>query len=88
MPKAKPRVDQSTKLAALVQRRKVAMLEAGVSGLDIATALNVSKQAVSNVIRGRKKTQRIAEAIARACRRPVEELFPDDDDDPARANAA
>lgn len=80
---AAPQSDRSTKVAPLIVARKVAMLRAGVTGLDIAGELGISKQAVSAVINGRKHTPRVKEAIARHCGVPVEELFPDLTEDAA-----
>jgi transcriptional regulator with XRE-family HTH domain len=71
-----PPVNRSTKVAPLITRRKVAMLEAGLTGLEIALDLGITKQAVSAVINGRKSTPRVQQAIADRCGLPLEELFP------------
>ncbi|WP_396215735.1 helix-turn-helix transcriptional regulator [Gemmatimonas sp.] len=52
------------------------MLEAGVTGLEIAERLEITKQAVSQVITGRSTSRRVQEAIAEACGVPLDDLFP------------
>lgn len=71
-------VDRSTKVPGLITRRKVALMEAGVSGLQIAEQLGITKQAVSRVINGHANSERVQRAIAAACGVAVEELFPSD----------
>ncbi len=88
MPDKPEAVDRSTKVAPIITRRKVAMLEAGVTGLGIAKGLGITKQAVSDVIKGRKSTPRVQKAIADACGMDVEELFPAKAAEEPQASAA
>lgn len=90
MPPHKPpaEVDRSTNLSALVKRRKAALVMAGVKSAEIAEQLGISKQAISKVLNGHAPSARVERAIARACRMPVTELFPDHDLSEAEATTA
>ena len=48
----------------------------GVQQKDIAARLHVHRSAVANTIAGRIASQRIRDAVARAIRRSVQELWP------------
>jgi len=49
----------------------------GLTITSIAKGLGVHKQAVANIIERRQKSMRIAQAVAEAIGRPLEEVFPD-----------
>lgn len=58
-----------------IKRRKDALYMAGYTQTMIAERLNVSKNAVSLVIRGGIRSRRIEQAIADACGVPRRRLF-------------
>lgn len=47
------------------KRRKVLMLEAGLSQAEVARSLNVKRSTVCGVVSGKKKSRRIMRYIAR-----------------------
>ena len=58
-----------------VKNIKRAMLEADVRGQQIAARLNVSRQLVSQVVNGRKRSRRVEAAISRAVNIPRSQLW-------------
>lgn len=50
----------------------------GINQRSIADQLGVSESAVSHVISGRKRSDRIRRAVARALGKPVHRVFPDE----------
>lgn len=52
------------------------MMLKNIRPVDIARRLNVTRSAVTNVIKGVKTSQRIREAIAEAIGKDVEALWP------------
>lgn len=50
--------------------------EQGLNPVMVAEALNVTKQAVYQVINDGKGSEKIAKAIAEACNQPLCEVFP------------
>lgn len=62
---------------------KAAMRKNGVKPSDLARHLGVSQMSVSNTLRGRTKSRRIAEAIAKVVGRPVAEIWPAADAGPS-----
>lgn len=71
------RVNKSTQLTPLHLRRKIGLLRSGKTAADIAREVGVSRAAVSAVVTGRMRSQRIEQAIAQALGEPVGSLFPD-----------
>lgn len=57
--------------------RKAALVLAGLDQTDIATRAGVSRQAVSDVVRGFLRSERVEVAIAAATGYPRSQLFPD-----------
>ena len=55
---------------------KAALKKHGKTQADIARAETVSKTLVNYVISGRSLSRRVAEAIAQACGKPVDSLWP------------
>ncbi|MDH4319920.1 MAG: helix-turn-helix domain-containing protein [Desulfobulbaceae bacterium] len=49
---------------------------AGVTQTAIAESIGVKPSSVNDVIAGRRKTKRIREAIAKAIKMPVSEIWP------------
>ena len=56
-------------------RARHLLLDAGISGADIARRLGITRQAVADVISGRRSNPRIRKAIADACGVTVESLW-------------
>jgi len=56
--------------------RKVALIRRGVSMADVAADLDVSRQFVSDVVRGNRRSDRVEEAVAKALGLPRTEVFP------------
>ena len=56
---------------------KVALLRKGVTHSSIARSLDVSLQAVSQVIHRKDRIPRIARAVSEAAGKPMEKVFPD-----------
>jgi len=50
---------------------------AGVKQKDIAAKIGVTPQFVNSVVRGRRNTPKVAQAIAEAIGKSVSELWPD-----------
>jgi len=61
-----------------IRRIKALMALNGITGVDIAKELNVSPNTVYVVLAGYGKSRRIQEAVARALRMTVGELWPED----------
>lgn len=55
---------------------KAAMRKNGIKSSDLARHLGVSQMSVSNTLRGRTKSHRIADAISKIVGRPVDALWP------------
>lgn len=55
---------------------KAAMRKNGVKPADLARHLGVTPMSVSNTLRGRTKSLRIANAVAKIIGRPVSEIWP------------
>jgi transcriptional regulator with XRE-family HTH domain len=55
---------------------KILMIRKDVRAVDIARKINVHRSWITNVIKGRRPTRRIQQAIADALNKPVEKLFP------------
>lgn len=55
---------------------KAAMRKKGVKPADLARHLGVSQMTVSNTLRGRTTSRRIADAVAKVIGRPVSEIWP------------
>jgi len=55
---------------------KKALLDARVKQIDIARNRHVSRQFVSNVIKGLRTSMRVKKAIAKATRKRIEDLWP------------
>lgn len=76
MPKKAPRANKSGKLTPLQLRRKIALLEAGISVADVARAAEVSRQTAWEVLMDKCTSQRVQQHFAQLTGRPVELLFP------------
>lgn len=74
MPASK--TDKSAKLTPLQLRRKIALLEAGVSVADVAREASVSRQTAWLVLMDRCSSRRVRETYARLTGQRVERLFP------------
>jgi predicted transcriptional regulator len=57
-------------------RRKVALLESGVTAAQVAREVGVSRAMVSMVLSGKAKSEKIEIAVARLVGKPRRELFP------------
>lgn len=57
---------------------KIELLKAGVSQSKIASDCGCSRQLVSAVIKHRRTTRRVREAVAKAIDKPLIEVFPDE----------
>ncbi len=55
---------------------KILMIRKDVRAVDIARKEGVHPSLITNIIKGRKKSERIQRAIANAVDKPVEKLFP------------
>lgn len=57
--------------------RKIALMRAGVTAADIASELGVTRQFVSEVVRGTRRSDgdRVEAAIAAAIGKPVADVF-------------
>jgi lambda repressor-like predicted transcriptional regulator len=55
---------------------KAAMRKKGVRSSDLARHLGVSAMAVSDTLRGRTKSRRIADAVSKIVGRPIHEIWP------------
>ena len=55
---------------------KIKLLEAGISGAEIARRANVDRTAIYHVIAGRSRSVRLRRAIAKALGMNVSELWP------------
>lgn len=71
------------KLALSPNDRKAELKRRGITGRQIARQLAVGDDAVSHVLAGRSRSERIETAIAEALGLPVEKVFP-----PRRTDAA
>ena len=58
------------------RQRKAALVLRGVSQAEIARKSGVTATHVSDVLYGRRRSQRVERAIAEALGRTVDELFP------------
>ncbi len=58
---------------------KALMVLKGVTGVDIARKLGISRVTVAVVLNGHGKSRRVQKAIADALERPVSELWPEED---------
>lgn len=70
--------DKSGKLSPLVRRRKIALMDRGVSVASVARSIEppVSRQFAWTVLHGVERSRRVEEAFAAAIGEPVDELFP------------
>jgi transcriptional regulator with XRE-family HTH domain len=57
---------------------RAALILKGITQASIAEELGVSASMISQVIDGKKRSERIQHAIARAIDRPVHQVFPDE----------
>jgi transcriptional regulator with XRE-family HTH domain len=55
--------------------RKTRLMKAGLSGADVARMLGVSRQTVSEVMRGKLRSGRVARALCLFTRTPRERFF-------------
>ena len=58
---------------------KMLMVEANVTGVDIAKATQTTRSHVCHTIAGRRKSSPVRRAIADALNREVSDLFPDEE---------
>lgn len=65
------------------RERKAALVARGVSQAEIARAVPCSEAYVSDVIAGNRRSDRIEELVARAIGKPVEDVFPPREEQPA-----
>lgn len=56
--------------------RKVALVRRQVSLAQIGAQLGVSRQFVSDIVRGNRRSERVETAVAEAIGKPVEKVFP------------
>lgn len=59
---------------------KIAFLEKGISGAQIAREQGVDRTAIYHVIAGRSKSRKLRKAIARKLGKKVSALWPENDD--------
>lgn len=64
------------KLTPIQLRRKVALLEAGVTTVDVARAAGVTRQTAWEVLMGVCTSRRVAEKYAELTGKTLEDLFP------------
>lgn len=64
------------KLTPLQRRRKIALMDAGITAADVAREAGCARGMVSQMILDDARSQRIAEVFARMTGRPIEDLFP------------
>jgi len=57
--------------------RKIKLLQSGITEIEIARKLNVTRQAINNEMRGENKSRRIRAALADLLQTPEAELFPE-----------
>jgi lambda repressor-like predicted transcriptional regulator len=76
MPSKARQGDKSAKLTPLQLRRKIALLEKGLSVADIARKANVSRQTAWEVLMDRCTSQRVQGVYAELTGKPMEYLFP------------
>ena len=63
-------------------RIKIELMKKGIMGKDIAKVLGVSPSLVSKVIVGKRKNPKVRQALAEIVGVPVEELWPEPEEDP------
>jgi transcriptional regulator with XRE-family HTH domain len=68
--------DKSAKLTPDLRRRKIALLDAGITAADVAREAGVSRQTAWEVLMGKRTSQRVREVFARMTGQPVKRLFP------------
>lgn len=56
--------------------RKIELIRAGVSMAEIGRTLGVTKEHVSMVVGGKRRSPRVETAVADAIGKPVEDVFP------------
>lgn len=64
------------KLTPLQRRRKIALLDAGITAADVARAAGVRRPMVSQLIYGAARSARVEAVFAQLTNKRVEELFP------------
>lgn len=70
------KADKSGKLTPQQLRRKIALLEAGLSIADVARKAGVSRQTAWEVLMDKCASQRVQEAYAHATGKALDFLFP------------
>jgi lambda repressor-like predicted transcriptional regulator len=73
---AAKQTDKSAKLTRLQLRRKIALLEKGLSVADVARKANVSRQTAWEVLMDRCTSQRVKAVYAELTGKRLEYLFP------------
>lgn len=71
-------------------KRKIILLQTGVTEVKVAHELGVTRQAVNNEMRGERKSARIREALCKMTNTPEEKFFPEhvQAEEPEAAQAA
>ena len=70
------KTDKSAKLTPLQKRRKIALLEAGVTTADVARAAKVTRQTAWEVLMGKCTSARVQQHFAKLTNKPIDKLFP------------